>query len=248
MTPQNTLLPPILEVCVDDAAGIRAAVAGGADRIELCAALACGGLTPTKGLMELAAEVSVPVNVMIRPRSGSFVFSRDDRRLMIADIMAAKSAGLAGVVLGASHPDGRLDVETLRVLRDAAEGMDVTLHRAFDLVPDHMQALEEAESLGFKRILTSGGQKNAFAGLEILKQLVMNAKDRVSIMPGGGVNVDNVNAFAQIGIREFHASCSMPVDVGPALLEFGFELSGRRVTDEQSVRVLKERLSTCLVH
>lgn len=237
-------MTPILEICVDDLAGMNAAIAGGADRIELCAALACGGLTPSLGLMELAAGAPVPVHAMIRPRSGSFVFSQGDVRLMIRDIVAARQVGLSGVVLGASLPDGRLDCEVLQHLLGAADGMDVTLHRAFDLVPDQVQALAEAEALGFRRILTSGGQKSAPEGLDALKDLVSASQGRVSIMPGGGLTIDNLEQFAELGISEFHASCSRSFDVAATLVDFGFELVPRRQTYEDSVRQMKQSIST----
>ncbi|HBF28092.1 copper homeostasis protein CutC [Rhizobium sp.] len=233
---------PLLEVCVDDVAGMQAAIAGGADRIELCTALACGGLTPPMGLMELASEAPIPVFAMIRPRSGSFVFSRDEIRLMIADITAARRARLAGVVLGASLIDGRLDCDVLRQLVEAADGMDLTLHRAFDLVPDQLTALVEAQSLGFRRILTSGGQMTAREGLDALKQLVSASQGRTSIMPGGGVSVDNLSDFATFGMVEFHASCSSLATPVPRLVRFGFELEMRRMTDERRVRSMKNRI------
>ncbi|HCO54934.1 MAG TPA: copper homeostasis protein CutC, partial [Pelagibacterium sp.] len=120
---------PILEICVDDAAGLAAAISGGADRIELCSSLALGGLTPTPGLMALAATSPIPVYAMIRPRAGDFVFSRDDVATMETDIDAARSAGLSGVVLGATHPDGRLDTAILERLVTRASGLGLTLHR-----------------------------------------------------------------------------------------------------------------------
>ena len=139
----------ILEVCVDDADGLAAAIAGGADRIELCSALGVGGLTPTRGFMQLAARSPIPVNAIIRPRIGGFVYSDDEAAIMIADIEAACEAGLAGVVVGASRSDGTLDRAVLERLIKAAATLDVTLHRAFDLVPDFDAAVEMAIDLGF---------------------------------------------------------------------------------------------------
>ncbi len=125
-----------LEVCVDDAAGLDAAIAGGADRIELCSALTLGGLTPSAGLMAIAAGAAVPVYAMIRPRGGDFVFSSRELDQMRAEIDAVRSAGLAGVVLGASRPDGMLDGSMLQALAEHAKGLGLSLHRAFDCVPD----------------------------------------------------------------------------------------------------------------
>ena len=154
----------LVEVCLDSAEGLAEAVAGGADRIELCAALAVGGLTPSAGLMQAAARCPVPVLAMIRPRAGDFVFSPAEVAIMLADIAAARAAGLAGVVLGASLPGGRLDRAILARLTDAASGLDLTLHRAFDLVPDIAPAIELAADLGFRRILTSGQAATAAEG------------------------------------------------------------------------------------
>jgi copper homeostasis protein len=147
----------LLEICVADAASLEAAIEGGADRIELCSALELGGLTPSPGLMRLAAQAPIPVYAMIRPRAGDFVFSAREGEIMLADIEAVGGAGLAGVVLGASLPDGRLDEALLSRLHGHARGLGTTLHRAFDLVPDRPAALEAAIALGFERILTSGG-------------------------------------------------------------------------------------------
>ncbi|MBY0398419.1 MAG: copper homeostasis protein CutC, partial [Thermoleophilia bacterium] len=146
-----------LEVCADSVEGMLAAARGGADRIELCSALEVGGLTPSAGQMARAARLGVPVHALIRSRAGDFCFGPDEVAAMLEDIGAAKAAGLAGVVIGASRSDGRLDEETLSALRSAAGRMSVTLHRAFDLVPDFGEAVEAAVRLGFERILTSGG-------------------------------------------------------------------------------------------
>lgn len=148
----------ILEICVDDVAGLEAAVRGGADRIELCAALSGGGVTPSAGFMHRAAAYALPVSVMIRPRAGDFVFTRDEADVMKRDIDAARAAGLSGVVLGASLGDGSLDIPLLEELCRHADGLDMTLHRAIDVVPNMDEALEAAIALGFPRILTSGGR------------------------------------------------------------------------------------------
>src|SRR5450830_141894 len=147
-----------LEVCVDNAVGLAAALTGGADRIELCSALDTGGLTPSFGLLRAASASPVPVVAMIRPRGGDFCFDEAEIQLMLDDIDAVAAAGLHGVVLGASLPDGQLDHRTLERLvhRAAAHGLHCTLHRAIDLCPDLEQATVLAIALGFGRILTSG--------------------------------------------------------------------------------------------
>ncbi|WP_040878931.1 copper homeostasis protein CutC [Kaistia granuli] len=230
-----------VEICVDTADGLSAAIRGGADRIELCSALALGGLTPSPGLMRIAAKTGVPTYAMIRPREGDFVFTPGELDQMRRDIDAARSAGLAGVVLGASEPRGKLDAEALFRLRSHAGGLGATLHRAFDLVPDPNDALETAISLGFERILTSGGSKRALDGLAALRALVARAGDRLSIMPGSGVRPENAAAIlAETGAREIHASCRTGRQtVAPEAVALGFASDSLRdVTAAESVAEL----------
>lgn len=242
-----TTQPPkstLLEVCVDDLAGLEAAIEGGADRIELCGALALGGLTPSFGLMEVAGTFDIPCHAMIRPRAGDFVFSEEEIDVMLADIGAARNAGLAGVVLGASLPDDRLDRRVLQMLAKEAEGLDRTLHRAFDLVPDIAEAVDIAVKLGFARILTSGGATTAMDGMAGLKQAIDAANGRIAIMPGAGISAENAPAILQLGVKELHASCSSPIPVTPNRMEaFGFVPDIVRHTDAAKVRALKLAIS-----
>ncbi|KQW29552.1 copper homeostasis protein CutC [Rhizobium sp. Root274] len=233
----------VLEICVDDAAGLAAAVKGGADRIELCSALGSGGLTPSRGFMSLAALAPIPVYALIRPRIGDFVYSEDDIAVMIADIEAAQAAGLAGVVIGATRAPGMLDRPVLERLVAAAADLDLTLHRAFDVVGDFDAALDLAIELGFSRILTSGGARHAEDGIQRLTHLSKLANGRISIMPGGGVRPQNVARFLAIpGVCEVHASSSQPRATDPRLVDFGFAGDEMRHTDEATVRALKTAL------
>jgi copper homeostasis protein len=230
----------ILEICVDDAAGLAAAVRGGADRIELCSALGSGGLTPSRGFMTLAASVPVPVYALVRPRIGDFVYGDDDIAIMIGDIEAARAAGLAGVVIGATRADGVLDRPVLERMAEAAQGLDTTLHRAFDVVDDLDAALDIAIELGFSRILTSGGRRHAEDGIEKITHLSKLANGRISIMPGGGVRPQNVGRFLAIpGVMEVHASSSQPRATDRRLADFGFVGDEMRYTDEATVKALK---------
>ncbi|MGO4437092.1 copper homeostasis protein CutC [Rhizobium sp. RAF56] len=233
-----------LEVCVDDIAGLHAAVEGGADRIELCIALSLGGLTPGPGLMAAAARHPVPAYAMIRPRAGDFRFSSDELEIMKGDIDAVRRAGLAGVVLGASLVDGSLDVEMLEVLATHAEGLGKTLHRAFDLVPDPIEAIEIAVRLGFERILTSGGERSAAEGIEALERAIALASGRISIMPGSGINLQTIEALVpRLAVSEIHASCSVaaePADIRAVTL--GFAPANARRTSAATVRALKAAL------
>lgn len=231
-----------LEVCVDDAEGLAAAIEGGADRIELCAALALGGLTPSAGLMALAARAPVPVMAMIRPRLGGFVWSRDERAAMLAEIAAVRASGLAGVVIGASYPDGRLDAQVLAEQVEAAIGLDVTLHRAIDLTPDPAEAMRVCAGLGIGRVLSSGGATQAVAGLTRLSAMA-RAAPGVTIMPGSGITAENIRLFPPaLPLREVHASCAGPVPRDPQLAAFGFQPPGARRTDVARVRALRQAL------
>lgn len=233
-----------LEVCVDDAAGIAAAARGGADRIELCSALALGGLTPSAGLMALAARSGLPAMAMIRPRAGDFIWSPAEREAMLAEIGAARAAGLAGVVIGASRPDGRLDGAVLAEQVAAAHGLETTLHRAIDLTPDPAPAMHLARDLGIRRVLSSGGAPSAALGIDRLAAMA-EAAPGVTVMPGGGVSEANAALFAaRLPLREIHASCSVaaPVPVLPQVAEFGFQPAGARVTDPTRIRALRRAL------
>lgn len=235
----------VLEVCVDDVAGLEAAIEGGADRIELCSALNLGGLTPSAGLMTLAARAPVPCYAMIRPRAGDFIYSPAELAVMEDDISFAATCGLAGVVFGANLADGRLDRPALEKLSNAVAGMPRTLHRAFDLVPDAQEAIEIAIACGFERILTSGRAVSVSKGLTELERLIKIANSRIAIMPGGGVNLDTVDGIlAALNVRELHSSCSSTADVSdPAILAFGFSDAKVKRTDVAVVRALKQRLS-----
>lgn len=235
---------PLLEVCVADAESLAAAIQGGADRIELCSALELGGLTPSPGLMRLAAKAPIPAYAMVRPRSGDFIFSSSDVDLMLADIDAIRSFGLAGVVVGASRNDGTLDAELMRLLLDRAQGLGSTLHRAFDLVPDFENAIETAVGLGFERILTSGGAATALAGLSALRHIHDAARGRITIMPGAGLTPDNVGALLEaIPFAEIHSSCSASQPTASTqATRMGFAQPTHKRTDRTIVAAFKRAL------
>ena len=236
--------PVGLEVCVDTIDGVLAARVGGAVRVELCASLSEGGLTPSVGLMQAAARAGIPCFAMIRPRSGLFHFSGEEAAIMLADVAAARAAGLAGVVLGAQAADGGLDLALLRRLRDAAAGMAATLHRVIDVVPDQIAALEQAMSLGFERVLTSGGQPEAPQGREMIRAMVARAEGRIGVMPGCGLTPVNVAALvAATGVREVHASCAVRASGDRAFSDFD-PPGGRMVTSEAEVRAMVTALGS----
>jgi len=226
----------MLEVCVDTFEGASAAMRGGAGRIELCASLSEGGLTPSAGLMRAAAALPVPCYAMIRPRSGLFAFSDDEVRIMLTDIAAVRAAGLAGVVLGVQGLDGALDVATLRRLVDAAGPLGCTLHRVIDVVPDPLAAVTQAIGLGFERVLTSGAEPFAPDGVPLIRRMVDLAAGRISVMPGCGLDPGNVaGVMRATGAIEAHAACRVRVAGDPAFSDFD-PPGGRFETSEREVR------------
>lgn len=234
---------PILEICIDDVAGLEAAISGGADRIELCSALGSGGLTPSHGFMRIAAQSPIPVHALIRPRAGGFIYNEAEIAIMEADVAAVRAAGLAGVVIGATDANSKLDAAVIARLVSAAAGLDLTLHRAIDMVADVDAALDLAVELGFSRILTSGGARHAEDGLAVIERLVQRAAGRLSIMPGGGVRPDNAARFLAIsGVRELHASCSQTEVGEERVTRLGFSDREIRRTDRSTVMALKAEM------
>lgn len=201
-----------VEICVDDVEGALAAEREGADRIELCAALSEGGLTPSLGLARVVLDRvrRVGVHVMVRPRGGDFLVGDAELEVMLADIRALCALPRApavslGLVFGALTPDHRVDRETLARLMAACGPVPVTFHRAFDLVPDPAAALDLLRALGVRRVLTSGGAPTAEAGTAALARLVERARDDIAILAGGGVRAWNARALVdRTGVREIH--------------------------------------------
>lgn len=234
-----------LEVVTDTLAGVGAAKAGGADRIELVGALGVGGVTPSLGLMRAAAGCGIPVRAMIRPRTGDFTYSAGEIDLMRRDIDAARDAGLAGVVFGANHASGPLDATVLQTLVRHAAGLETAIHRSFDLAPDPAEALETCVSLGLATILTSGGPRHAADGIDGLARRVVEARGRIEILAGSGITAANAAAIvAGSGVGWLHASCSAPLAAGvqpPAdrVAALGGLTAGRTETIEAAVRDLR---------
>jgi copper homeostasis protein len=196
----------LVEACVDSLASARAAAVAGADRLELCQNLAVGGTTPTRNLLAETHEgLALPLQVMIRPRGGDFCYTGDEIAAMLRDIAAARDGGAEGVVLGALTSDGRVQVDAVRRLRDAAGPLSVTFHRAFDQTCDPFEALAVLLELGIERLLTSGQAPTAAAGIPLLKELVTRGAGRISILAAGGIRGDNVQRIvAATGVSEVH--------------------------------------------
>ncbi|MBN8246863.1 MAG: copper homeostasis protein CutC [Verrucomicrobia bacterium] len=199
-----------IEVCVDSIESALAAVEGGADRLEVCSALGEGGLTPSAGLLEVLRErVRIPLAVMIRPRCGDFCPSDDEFEVMRRDLVRARAAGADLIVLGLLTPAGDVDVTRTRELIALARPLPVTFHRAFDMTRDPHASLEALIGLGCERVLTSGQEKTALEGLDLLVDLVRQAADRIVVMPGGGITERNLpRILRECDAREFHVSAS----------------------------------------
>lgn len=196
-----------LEVCCGDLQSVCAAIEGGAHRVELCEALELDGLTPSEAMMESAIGMGIPVQVLIRVREGDFVYNKEEVCQMQHDIRIARELGAAGVVIGALMPDGSIDEDAIRRMMDEAEGLSVTFHRAFDVCRNPEEALEKIISLGCHRLLTSGQAPTAEQGIPMLKKLVGQADGRIVIMPGAGVNPQNVSRILEeTGAIEIHGS------------------------------------------
>lgn len=201
-----------LEIAVQDVAGAATAARLGADRLELCAALAAtGGLTPSVGLLDAtlaAVPAEVGVHVLVRPRPGGFVYDAAELDVQVRDVRAAVAAGAAGVVVGALTPDGALDLDALRALVDAADGRETTFHRALDTVPDLARAIDDLARLGVTRVLTSGGAERSVDGTARLAETVASSAGRVEVMAGGGVRPADIHALVATGVDAVHLSAS----------------------------------------
>ena len=232
-----------IEVCVDSVESALAAQQGGAARVELCSDLAVGGITPGAEMIAFARkQLHVGLHVMIRPRGGDFFYSDPEFNTMQRDVLNAKAFGADGVVLGVLNADNTIDVARTRLLVELAKPMNVTFHRAFDVVADPFVALEEIIQLGIDRILTSGQAPTAFEGMNLISQLVQKAAGRVSIMAGSGINMGNVRTILErTGVKEIHVGTGVTREVEPANGSM-FD-AARRVVDPEKVTELVAELS-----
>lgn len=198
-----------IEACCPSLESVRHAVEAGARRIELCERLEVGGVTPSRALICAALEAAarIPVNVLIRPREGNFVYTEEEIRQMLESIGLCQELGVNGVVIGALKADGSVDKTTTARLIAAARPLNVTFHRAIDEAIDIAAALEDIIGLGADRILSSGGRPTAYEGRFILRDLITQASGRIIIMPGCGIRANNLDEIAEVtGAAEFHGS------------------------------------------
>ena len=235
------------EICANGVESCLAAQAAGADRVELCASIPEGGTTPSYGeikvarrMMDLRAAQGQPptaLHVIIRPRGGDFVYAPAEVERMLLDIEMARNIGADGVVFGCLTSEGDVDIPLCQQLMEAAEGLSVTFHRAFDRCRNPQNALEDIIELGCHRLLTSGQQPTAEQGIPLLKELNQLADNRIVILAGCGVNEGNIRRIHQeTGIREFHFSAREQLASDP---DFGT----RYITTERRVRTTIEQLN-----
>lgn len=241
----------VLEICAGSVESAIAARNGGAKRIELCAALEIGGITPSEGLIAEARKVEgLALNVIIRPRGGDFLYDEHEISCMEHDIHTCKRLGVDGVVIGALTAEGNIDTATCKRLIDAADGMSVTFHRAFDMCRDPQKSLEEIIALGCHRVLTSGQAATAEAGATQLKELIQQADGRIIIMPGCGVGSNNAARIIEAtGATEIHASARKSVGSGMLFRHSGVSMGNpdsdefaRKETCEEEVRRIVEAI------
>jgi copper homeostasis protein len=215
----------LLEIVASTVDDCLAAEGGGADRIELCAAIATGGLTPSLGtLVEAKKRVQIPIAAMVRPRAGGFCYSDGDFATMRRDAELIVDNGADGVVFGILHADGSVDTERCAELIKIAGKEQTVFHRAFDVVPNPSRALEELIDLGFTRVLTSGQQKTAVEGRELIRQLIAQADSRIEVLAGGGVRAHNVRQLVEATrCRQVHMSAfSARIDASTSASCLGF--------------------------
>ena len=236
----------LLEICAANFASAQAASLAGADRIELCSALAVGGLTPSHALLEAVQHAfAIPVHVLVRPREGDFLYTDAEFQIMQEEILKIKQMGFAGVVFGILNSDATIDEKRCATLVAMAKPMQLTFHRAFDFVAQANVALEKLIELGFDYVLSSGLKNTAVLGLTQLTDLVAQANNRIQIIPAAGINESNVASIIQTTKANIiHCSLSeevpskMQVDNGSNLIFVNAESS------EKKIRAVKKIITT----
>lgn len=232
------------EVCANSVESCLAAQAGGANRVELCSAIPEGGTTPSYGEIAVAREVltHAKLHVIIRPRGGDFLYSPLEQRIMLKDINNARKLGVDGIVIGCLTNNGQIDRTLMSEFMEAAEGMSVTFHRAFDVCSHPQQALEDLIELRCNRILTSGQQPTAEQGIPLLTQLEKQAAGRITLLAGCGINEKNIKRIADAtGIHEFHFSARESIPSEMKFKKHTISMGGNVHIDEYSRLITTER-------
>lgn len=234
----------VLEICVDSLHSARAAIAGGADRIELCSALTVGGLTPYEMLLrQIREESDIPVRCLMRPRGGDFLYTPEELDMLRRQILQLKNAGADGFVIGCMTAEGTLDMEAMKPLIDACGGKGITLHRCIDVSRDLAETYMDAKALGIDTVLTSGGAANCMAGMETIKKLVAlrDAQSGPEVLIGAGVNAAVIRQIREKipGARAFHMSGKTEIESGMAYRREGVPM-GSPGLDEWHIQQTSE--------
>ena len=199
----------ILEICANSYQSAVNAEIASAHRIELCSEISVGGITPSLGLLKKVLQnLTIPVHVLIRPRSGNFTYSDKEFEIMKENIRLCKDLGCAGIVSGVLHEDNTIDIKRTKELIELSKPMSFTFHRAFDIVSKPKEALLQLIALGVHRLLTSGQEEKAEDGIDLLLELQKLAKNKLTILPGSGINSENCIHFKNNGFTEIHSSAS----------------------------------------
>ncbi len=222
----------LLEICCYSQASAETAQLNGVDRIELCAAPKEGGLTPSHGVLRLVREtVTIPVHPIVRPRGGDFCYTDDEFSAMLDDVRLIKTLGFPGVVIGVLDEEGNVDISRMRQIMQAAQGMAVTFHRAFDMCRNPHQAVDKLGDFGVSRILTSGQKASAEKGLSLITELKHRSGVPI-IMAGAGVRVSNLHMFLDAGVEEVHSSAGMWTPSPMRYRQQGLSMSSDAQSDE----------------
>ena len=197
----------VIEICCSSVSSVKNAINYGANRIELCQDLRNDGITPSKRLLNSAIKISTkPINVLIRPRIGDFFYNSEEIKLIEYEIKQIKSLPINGIVIGILNRENDLPINVLKKLAQIIKPLDLTFHRAFDIVNNPIKSMNKLIEIGFDRILTSGQSDTAEKGLKMLLELKEKANGKISIMPGGGINENNCHIFLNNGFNEIHLS------------------------------------------
>ena len=228
-----------LELCTESIEALPLAEKFAFNRIELCAAIEIGGLTPSKSMIEhFSTSDKVETHVMIRPRGGGFVYSPEEISIMVNDIKRAADAGCSGVVFGCLTTSGEIDLIATEKLAKTANllNLDYTFHRAFDFCGDPISSLEKLIELSFTRILTSGQKEKAIEGLKLISQLKKKASNRIQIMAGSGINKENAHLLIYEGVDALHFTAHKKIE-SP-----GLGMGKKYIMDETKIAQLSNTL------
>ncbi len=232
-----------LEICANSYQSAINAEKAGANRIELCSELAVGGITPSYGLLKKVVEdLTIPIHVLVRPRSGDFTYSDEEFQVLKEDILICKELGVSGVVSGVLHIDNTIDIERTKELVEIAKPMNFTFHRAFDWVVNPMDEIKNLEAIGVVRILTSGQENSAEIGLKNLIEF-QETTSKITMMPGGGIHKNNIKLFQENGFKEVHLSATTQ---NKTIEKPAISMNSNKHFDETQVAVSDiEHIKTC---